>query len=61
VKGQDGEGNVDLYTCDGHQDQEWTFYENGEMVNKASGRCLNVSGTDGEGNIGTYYCDNLPD
>jgi len=61
VAGSDGDGDVLNYNCDGGEDQEWTFYENGEIVNRRSGRCLDVSGTNGSGNVGTYYCDNLPD
>jgi len=32
-----------------------------EIINVASGRCLDVSGYDGRGNIGVYHCENLND
>ena len=44
------------------------FHDNGgilqdarEIINVASGRCLDVSGYDGHGNIGVYHCQNLDD
>jgi hypothetical protein len=40
----------------------WTYYENGEIVNKASGLCLDINGQKGGKNsVGTYACEDALD
>lgn len=46
----DTNGNkIDLYHCNGTNAQKWTFNSSGELVNAASGKCLNDSGYGGKG------------
>lgn len=40
---------IDIYSCNGTNAQKWTFNSSGELVNTASGLCLNDSGYGGSG------------
>jgi lysophospholipase L1-like esterase len=57
-----GTGNktlVDLYTCNGQANQQWTVQSNGTLLNPASGRCLDDPGgstTDGT-QLEIYDCN----
>ena len=35
---------VDIYTCDGGMNQNWTLHPSGQLVNAHSGKCLDVKG-----------------
>jgi beta-glucosidase len=40
---------VDLYTCNGSGAQQWVPQSNGELLNSASGKCLDDTGNGGSG------------
>ncbi|HLI37120.1 MAG TPA: ricin-type beta-trefoil lectin domain protein, partial [Streptosporangiaceae bacterium] len=40
---------VDIYSCNGSAAQKWTLTSSGELVNAASGKCLNDAGYGGQG------------
>jgi hypothetical protein len=40
---------IDLYQCNGTHAQQWTLTSAGELVNAASGKCLNDAGYGGQG------------
>ena len=37
-------GRIDLYTCNGGPNQQWTLRPNGEIAGLQSGRCLDDPG-----------------
>merc|ERR1711953_998390 len=45
------------FVADGREDQVWTLYESGELVNSQSHWCLDVSDYDRNRNIGTWPCE----
>ena len=57
VADYEGQGDVGIYHCEHKDDQFWTLYESGEIVNKKSGWCLDIANYDGHGYIGTHPCD----
>ena len=69
VSGMGGSGNVLVYECGGTYDQMWSQprqYCDGDycsFMNKASGKCLDVSGDQASSgsNVLTYSCDGAPD
>ncbi|XP_068679763.1 galactose/N-acetylgalactosamine-binding lectin CEL-III-like [Montipora foliosa] len=69
VSGIGGSGNVLMHECGGTYDQMWSQprqYCDGDycsFMNKASGKCLDVSGDQASSgsNVLTYGCDGAPD
>ena len=69
VSGRDGSGNVLMYDCEGTSDQMWSQprqFCDGDycsFMNKASGKCLDVSGNQASrgSNVLTWSCDGAPD
>ena len=69
VSGTSGSGNVLMYICGGAHDQMWSQpwqYCDGDycsFMNKASGKCLDVSGDQASSgsNVLTYVCGGAPD
>ena len=55
--------NIEIADCQNAEDQFFSFYENGELVNKKSDLCVDVSGVDGPGtgDIQLYLCENFLD
>ena len=53
-----------MVICQANNDNQWwSFYENGEIVNKGKGQCLDIRGKDagvGSG-VGLYPCESLYD
>lgn len=44
--------NVETQQCSDTESQYWTFYENGEMINKANNQCLELW----KDNATVYHC-----
>ena len=57
----EGKGEVVTQKCDSRPSQQWTFYENGEILNEQMRECLDVSNYEGVGNLQTFPCENTLD
>lgn len=53
--------NVLIWNCRNVDNEYFLFYENGELVSKMSGLCVDIEGRDGSGNILMYPCEDEPD
>jgi beta-glucosidase len=60
--GNSTNGNpIDLYTCNGGSNQQWTHPDTGAMYNPSTGKCINGSATTVGTQLTLNTCDNNGD